>query len=177
MVRDLAEGFPFALKFGIGYASVEPGKAPEARKIFINDATNGIPEKGGQVWDFSFDVMKPVKLPLFKQAYLFGGPRYAMFKGNFKYVCGNEDFNITSKQWGVDSGLENHFPINQRFDLILTGGLDYYFESALYGHDTSYDPNGEDVNPREDYTYADANDAVSQPEYELRVMFGINYHF
>jgi hypothetical protein len=42
-----AEGFSFAARFGLGYTAVGPGKAPLARKIFINNATIGTPQKKG----------------------------------------------------------------------------------------------------------------------------------
>jgi hypothetical protein len=61
--------------------------------------------------------------------------------------------------------------------MVFGGGADYFFESTLKGHDTSYGPNGDDVNPREDYTYDDADDAVNQPKIMGRFMIGINYGF
>ncbi len=172
---NLAQGFPFKMRLGFGYASVEPGKAAEARRIFINDATNGIPEKKGWVWDFRLDFMFQFK-PISHGAFLYAGPRYARFTGNFKYVGGNEDFDITSKQWGIGFGFEQLFSMNPHVDLVLNIGADHFFPSMLYGHDTAYSPDGQDVNPRDEYDFNDADDAVAQPKDEFRVMFGINYH-
>ncbi len=177
VLTNLASNWPFDIRFGASHASVEPGKAADARRIFINDATNGIPEKNGSIWSLGFDLMAPIKLPVFANAKVFGGPRYSMFRANFKYVGGNEDFDVTSKQWGIGGGLENRFPINSQLDLVLTGGVDYFFKSRLYGHDTSYSPDGQDVNPRDDYSYNDADDAIEQPKYQIQIMFGVGYHF
>jgi hypothetical protein len=55
--------------------------------------------------------------------------------------------------------------------------IEYYFSSRLRGHDTSYSPDGENVNPREEYTYNDANEAINRPGIEFRLMIGLQYHF
>ena len=34
-------------------------------------------------------------------AYVFAGPRYGSFTGNFKFIGGNEDFDVTSSHWGL----------------------------------------------------------------------------
>ncbi|RLD84670.1 MAG: hypothetical protein DRJ07_04630, partial [Bacteroidetes bacterium] len=44
-VHKLAQNFPLELRFGLGYNFMEPGNALDARRIFINNNTNGIPEK------------------------------------------------------------------------------------------------------------------------------------
>jgi len=56
-------------------------------------------------------------------------------------------------------------------------GFDYYFHSMLKGHDTEYFPDGENVNPREDFKYSDANSAIDQPEFLPSFMIGVNYNF
>ena len=43
----------------------------------------------------------------------------------------------------------------------------------MNGHDTTYNPNDENVNPRKDYDYGDADEAVNQPKLEVRAMAGI----
>ena len=101
--------------------------------------------------------------------------RYASFKGNFKFIGDNEDFDVTSNHWGVGAGLEAGFPISKRINFVLLTGFDYYSSATLYGHDTSYSPNGEDSNPREDYQYSDADKAVNQPNFEPRIMLGFSY--
>lgn len=175
MVSSFADNFPLSARFTIGYSTAGPGNALEARRIFINDATNGFPEKSGRVWEFRLDALYPVKMLNLHRAYVFAGPRYAKFTGNFKFVGGNEDFDIRSDQWGLGGGVQSYFRMTPRVDLVLTVGADYFFEGTLSGHDTSYSPDGEDINPRNDYTFDDADKAVDQPELEFQVMFGFSY--
>ena len=47
--------------------------------------------------------------------------------------------------------------------------------SRLTGHDTSYSPDGDDVNPRKDYTYSDADRAVGQPTWRPVALVGLLY--
>jgi len=177
MVSNFAQGFPMNLRVSLGYAFVQPGNATDARHIFINNNTNGTPEDNGRILDFRMDLMYPIKVLSLKQAYIVGGPRYAKFKGNFKFIGGNEDFDVTSDQWGIGSGIESYFPMSERVNFVLSAGLDYFFESKLVGHDTSYSPDGETVNQREDYTYDDADNAIDQPKLELSFMLGFSYDF
>lgn len=177
MVSHFAENFPMNARLSIGYSFVQPGDAAAARRIFINNATNGVPEDKGRILDFRLDLMYPVNLLSIERAYLFGGPRYSRFTGNFKFIDGNEDFDITSNQWGIGTGLESYFAMSPRIDFVLSVGLDYLFESTLKGHDTSYSPDGESVNPREDFTYDNADDAIKQPKLEPILMFGFSYNF
>jgi len=177
MLADFAKGFPMALRFSVGYSSREPGNAADARRIFINDATNGTPEENGWYWDYRFDLMYDFGWSSVADLYLTGGVRYAQFTGNFKFIGGNEDFDVTSNQWGLGAGVDAYFDITQKLQFVLSGGVDYYFEGTLKGHDTEYSPDGDDVNPRNDYTFADANDAINQPTWEGRAMIGISYWF
>lgn len=177
MISNFARDFPLSISLGIGYTKVQAGDPAAARRIFINNATNGIPEKSGRQWDFRMDFSYPVKLFSLKRASAYAGPRHIRFTGNFKYVGGNEDFDIVSNQWGIGAGLVNRFAISPIIDMVITTGIDYYFSSTLTGHDTSYSPDGTDINGREDYTYDDANDAVNQPRFEPRLMLGFSYRF
>ncbi len=174
-VADFAAGFPLQARLGVGYTRVEPGSAAEARAIFINDATNGTPEKQGHVWDGRLDFLYPFGLFNLERLFLLAGPRYAQFTGNFKYVGGNEDFDVRSNSWGLGFGLEGHFPVRGRTSLVITTGYDYYPSATLSGHDTSYSPDGDDVNPRRTFTYADADKAIDQPTHVVRVMFGLSF--
>ena len=174
---EFARGFPLAIRAGVGYASVDPGSAPEARKIFINNATNGAPEKSGRVLDLRFDAMYRLTGEASTPAYFYAGPRYASFKGNFKYVGGNEDFDVTSGQWGLGLGLEGHFGMGRSGMLVVGGGADYYFADKLQGHDTWYTPSGDDANPRKEYTFTDADAAINQPQWVPRFMVGFRYAF
>jgi hypothetical protein len=176
LLSNFAQGFPLAVKVGIGYTSVDPGHAADARRIFINDATNGTPEQSGRVWDFRGDLLYKMKWFSPAHSYIYAGIRYAAFAGDFKFVGGNEDFEVTSDQWGLGTGLEIHFPINNRIDLVSTAGIDYYLNNELKGHDTVYSPDGENINPRHDYTFTNADKAINQPKVEFLLMIGLNYH-
>jgi len=177
MVSNFAEGFPMNLRLALGYTGVEPGVSAEARQVFINDATNGIPEEKGRQTDFRMDFLYPIKVLNLQRAFVFGGPRHVRFVGNFKYVGGNEDFDVKSNQWGVGGGVESYFAMSPRVDLVLHLGVDYYAESTLTGHDTSYSPDGDNANGRDGYSYEDADNAIDQPKLEPRLMFGFAYNF
>lgn len=173
LVRNLAEGFPLDIKLGIGYSFLDPGNPIDTRKIFINDATNGVPEKAGRIIDFRADFLNKA----LARTYFYAGPRLAVFTGNFNFVGGNEDFDITSSQWGAGIGVENYFRMTPLLDLVFNFGYDYFFLSTLYGHDTSYSPDGQDVNARRDFTYTDADNAVNQPKHKIKAMVGLSYNF
>ncbi len=53
--RDL----PLSARLTLGYNSASPGDPYAARRIFINDNTNGDPEKSAHTWQFRFDLMFP----------------------------------------------------------------------------------------------------------------------
>lgn len=174
-ISNFAQGFPFALEFGLGYFSRDAGIPLDARRVFINDATNGTPTKNGSSWDFRMDFMYKVGLLGMRDAYLYLGPRYSMFTATFDFVGGNEVFDITSHQWGLGAGLKAGFPVSPKVSFILTGGLDYFARASLDGHDTSYSPDGQTVNGRDDYTFTDADRAVNQPGIEPVAMLGLRY--
>ncbi|MEN8118285.1 MAG: hypothetical protein ABFS16_14965 [Bacteroidota bacterium] len=183
-LTDFAEQFPFGLRLGAGYSVFNPGYSPDARRIFINNNTNGVPEKSGSAFDYRFDFLLPVSLFKIEHSYFVLGPRYSNFKGNFKYIGGNEDFDIISKQWGVGGGFESHFKMTRKVKLILAFGLDYFFNDTLTGHDTSYSPDNDNVNARKDnqndnvrFVYKDADDAINQPEISPRAMIGLSFGF
>jgi hypothetical protein len=177
MISEFARGFPLAAKLGVWYTSVEPGSAWDARQIFINNATNGIPEERGRNWELKLDFLYPVSLLSSLQTQMFGGVRHSRFTGNFKFVGGNEDFDVKTSQWGLGAGLESQFGMSSRFDLLVSAGLDYYFGGTLQGHDTAYSPDNDNVNPREDFTYADADAAIGQPKLKPLIMLGFGYRF
>jgi len=176
-VTDFSSNLPVAVRLGIGYTSTDPGNPLDARRIFINNATNGVPQKKGWTWNFRGDVLIPVKIKYLGSSLLFFGPRYSSFTANFKFIGGNEFFDVISKQWGLGVGLERRFPLGKRFDLLLTVGADYFPDGELTGHDTTYNPDGEDINPREDSVYQDADKAINQPKLEPLLMLGITYWF
>jgi hypothetical protein len=173
---------PFELRFGLGYTILNPGNAADARRIFINNATNGEPEKKGRSIDYRLDFLFPKPMFGLRHSYIVLGPRGSSFKGNFKYIGGNEDFDVTSQQWGLGGGIESHFKMSENLNLILAAGLDFYFPSTLHGHDTSYSPDNDNVNPRNDnenddvaFTYKDADKAIYQPRFMPFLMIGLTF--
>ncbi len=178
-LSDFAKGFPLDVRFGFSWTERDPGDPLAARRIFINDGTNGTPTEDGEAWDLRCDLLYDLELFMNSETYVFLGPRYSKFTGSFHYVGGNEQFDVTSRQWGIGAGLEGHYRLSskRKVDLVLSAMLDYYFPSGLSGHDTTYNPHGSDVNPRGGYTYADANAAINQPEFVPRLMVGVNYTF
>jgi hypothetical protein len=175
--HHFARGFPLAVKLNSGYSIFNPGNANDARRIFINNNTGGTIEKKGSVTRLSLDFLYPIQFMNLPETYVYFGPRYIGFKGNFRFIGDNEDFDVTSTHWGVGIGLESNFPISKRINFVVLAGFDYYGSSTLYGHDTSYSPNGEDSNPRENYNYSDADNAINQPGIEPRLMLGFSYLF
>ncbi len=176
-ISNFAEDFPFSLRFGIEYTSVDPGDPNAARSIFINDATNGVPQKSGYIWDFRMDFMHKVNFMGLPKTFLYIGPRYSMFTAVFDFIDGNEFFNINSNQWGLGGGAESDFRLSGRLSLVFNAGLDYYFLSPIEGHDTSYQPDGLIINGRKNYTYKNADNAINQPKIVFKVMMGFNYDF
>jgi hypothetical protein len=181
VASDFLNSRPLEARFGFGYADVSAGESDGARRIFINDATNGVPEKDGRSWSYFFDLAYPIGGQIGGQSMsgllLFGGPRYSRYTANFKFVGGNEDFDVTSHQWGFGGGLESPHEINYRTEWIIRAGVDYYLDSTLYGHDTSYSPDGEHVNPRDDYDWDDADAVIEQPGLVTSFMTGLRYRF
>jgi hypothetical protein len=176
-IVNFASGFPMGLTLGVGYTAVAPGNAADARRIFINDATNGTPSKDGWRWDLRFDLTYQMPMGSFNEFFLSAGPRYTFHTSNFNFVGGNENFDVTSKQWGLGLGAGGAFPMGSKADFVLSGGADYYFEGSLQGHDTAYSPDGEHVNSRADYTFSDAQEAINQPNVIFRLMMGVSYYF
>jgi hypothetical protein len=118
----------------------------------------------------------PDKIKVNPKCKLLFGPRYDRYKGDFRYVGGNEDLDVTSAQWRLGVGLESSFSMSRKLSLRLLAGLDHLFKSDLKRHDTSYSPEGEDVNPREDYSFINADKAINQLGNELYIMIEFIYH-
>jgi hypothetical protein len=176
-VMGFAKGFPFGMEGSVGYSGLDPGNAADARRIFVNDATNGTPEKSGHAWDLRLDFVYDLGWLHAGAVYAYGGVRYSMYLGDFVFVGGNEDFEVRSNQWGIGAGLKGTFNMSQRIDFVLSGGLDYCFPAGLSGHDRTYDPSGDNVNPRAGLTYADADGAINQPKLQPSIMIGVSYNF
>ena len=176
-MSSFAQGFPLGLEFGLTYSRIDPGDPFPARRIFIADATNGTPEKSGLTWDFRMDFLYNLRVSGPKGVFLFAGPRLSLFTGSFHYVGANEEFDVTSTQWGLGFGGKGLFAISYRVDLMLSAGFDYYFKGPLHGHDTTYSPDDQNGNPKENFIYTDAAAVINTPKLQPTMMIGLAYSF
>lgn len=174
-IADFTYDLPLAIKFGVSYNFRDAGDSWDARKIFINDNTDGDPEKSGHSFDFRLDFAYPVNWLPVRKTYVYAGPRLSFYTATFEFVGGNEFFDIQSTQFGLGTGLEAHLGINQNLSFVIAGAFDYYFDSEIGGHDTFYNPDGTDISGRLDYTYDDSDKAISQPQHEFRLLIGLNF--
>jgi len=167
--RDL----PLSLRLSGAYSGRNPGDAWDARRVFINDNTNGTPEEKGRTWQVRLDLLFHLTRIGPVPVHLGVGARRASFTGTFDFVGGNEKFDVKSDPWGAGVLLEAPLAISDRVDFALQLGVDHYFDAKLEGHDTIYAPDGDHVNDREDYGYEDADDAVDQPGWEVLGLVGV----
>jgi hypothetical protein len=177
IAHDFLRGSPLRVRLGLRYASVNAGRAMDARHVFINDNTNGTPVQHAHTAGLKLDALLPVHLFGQRHLYAFGGVRRAWYTADYRFVGGNEDFEVTSNHWGLGGGLEKRYRMSPRVALDLAAGFDYYFPSTIYGHDTSYSPDGTSVNGRDGYSYADADRAVGQPKLDPQLTMGFEYQF
>jgi hypothetical protein len=174
-VSNFAQGFPLGMELGLGYSSLNPGDPLRARQIFINEADNGTPQKTGHTWDMKMEFLYDLHLKNVKAAYAYAGARYSAFTATFEYVGANEEFDVTSTQWGLSLGARGFFAMSNRVSLMLSAGFAGYFKGSLHGHDTTYNPDDMNVNAKENFKYKDANDAISTPRLQPEVLIGLSY--
>ena len=174
-IADFTYDVPLAIKFGASYNVRDAGDPWAARKIFINDNTNGDPEKSGHSFDLRVDFGYPINIFPVRKTYLYAGPRLSFYTASFEFIGGNEFFDIKTTQFGLGTGLETHLGISQNLSFVISGAFDYFFDSEIGGHDTFYSPDGTDINGRNDYTFDDANAAINQPNYVIRFMVGLSF--
>lgn len=146
-----------------------------ARAVFINNNTNGTPEESGHAWDFRMDFVYLLQVKGLEEAGVFAGVRHTWFGADFVYVGGNEDFEISSSQWGYGFGFRGKLAMTPRWGLAFTLGLDHYPTWSLTGHDATYDSDGTSVNARDDYTSTDADEAVHQPKLVPSMLVGLTW--
>ena len=174
-VDDFAQNFPASLRWSASYARRDPGDPLGARRVFINDNTNGTPDESGRLWQFGMDFVFPVKKFGGQPLDLYFGPRYARFTGEFDFIGGNEIFEITNRSWGWGLGLESRFAMSRRASLLVSAGMEGYLDDAISGHDTTYSPDDDPVNGRNDYTFDDADEVINQPKWEPRLLIGVTW--
>lgn len=175
-MQDIAKDLPFGAKLGFGWLALDPGDALLARRVFINNNTNGEPEDGGHRFDFRLDARYQFKRGPLQRTWLLIGPRYSMYHGTFTYVGGNESFKVTTNQFGLGAGLEQVFVLGPHTDLSIGAGLDWFANADFVGHSSVYSPDGTIVEQQDNYTYADANKAINQPRFAPRIMLGVEHH-
>lgn len=172
----LAPGLPIALQLGAGYTLVDPGKPEAARRIFINDNTDGTPQESGHTWDLRADLALLLgKSGFLDEVGVFLGPRYAMFTGRFHFVGGNEDFLVESSAWGIGLGARGEVRLNPRWSLAGAVGLDWFPRTKIYSHDTSYSSTGYIVNQHHAYGFGDADAAINQPKLVPSLLVGVSW--
>ncbi len=173
--RDFTRDVPLSLRLAVGYHVANAGDPYLARRVFINDNTNGTPEDSAKYLQFRCDLLFPLLKAGRQQIHLFGGVRHARYKAEFIYVGGNEDFEIRTNPWGLGLGVESYFPLSDSAEFMLQLGVDHFLDAEIYGHDTTYTPDGDHINPRDGYGYDDADDAIDQPRTEILAMVGIQF--
>jgi hypothetical protein len=167
--------FSFGIFAGFSY-QFDSGNAEAARKIFINDNAGGTIEKFGTSIFLGADFRYALSTPGDMDLRIFAGPRGVFYQAHYAFLGDNEDFDVRSNQGGVGGGLQAIIPVNGRFDFNLSAGVAYYFPATLQGHgEFLYNPDSVDDNPRNDYTWEDADGAVNQPGLSIPVFFGIRW--
>lgn len=175
-LHDFTRDLPLSLRAGIGYAGRDAGDPLAARRVFINNNTNGTPDESGHSWQLRLDVVRPVGRLGLAPVNLGVGVRKAYFTGTFDYIGGNENFDVTCRPWGLGFALDTAFAVGRATSLTFAAGLDRYFGATMEGHDTAYSPDGSAINAQEDYAWADADDAINQPRWELTAVMGLRWH-
>jgi len=171
--HEFTRNAPLSLRLSGAYSVRDAGNALAARSVFINDNTNGTPEQSASTWQLRLDLMLPIGKLGSTPLQLGFGARKSFFTATFDFVGGNEKFDVVSNPWGAGVFVEAGFEVSDRSDFTIQLGVDYFFNSRLEGHGTAYEPDGDDVNPRLDYTWDDADDAVNQPQLEPLVLIGL----
>jgi hypothetical protein len=179
-VSDLVPNLPLAFSLGVGYTLRDPGNALLARQVFINQNDNGTPETSGRAWDLRLDAIYLLPISGLIDSGFYLGLRRSYFLGDFHYVGGNEDFEITSNQWGWGAGVRGGLAMSRDWSLTVSVGFDHYPSWSLTGHDATYASSGTIVNGRDNgagysYTTADADRAVNQPRFVPSVLLGVTW--
>lgn len=175
-LAELSEEIPLFFSLNGGYIrQAEPGNAEDARGIFINDGTGGNIEEYGQSWHYGLDVGYEVLRQDALRVAAFGGARQNHYSASFAFIGDNEAFRVTTRQIGFGGGANLILgAASQRVQFALSGGAYYFVKARFDAHGTFYyTPDGVDSQPRDEYTYEDADDAVNQPRLRPFAEIGI----
>ena len=171
-------GFPVFAQGRIGTTyQMDPGNAEEARLIFINGNQGGSVEEYGQSYFFALDLGWKALSRKSMQLELVASGLVNRYNANFAYIGDNEDFTVKTTAFGFGVGGNMRILFSGRQSaLVVKCGIEYFPKTKFEAHGTYYyTPDDEDSNPREDYTYDDADEAVNQPRFRPYVMLGIIY--
>jgi len=179
-VSDVFAGAPVAFSAGVGYAIRDPGDALQARQVFINQNTNGTPQKSGRDWDLRLDVVYLFRVAGLSELGVYAGVRRSYFLGDFRYVGGNEDFEVTADQWGWGLGVRLGWAMSRDWSLTGQVGFDHYPAWSMTGHDATYASDGTIVNGRDNgngvaYAIRDADRAINQPKFVPSLLLGVTW--
>jgi hypothetical protein len=180
VVGDLIPRAPVAFSAGVGYAVRDPGDPRQARQVFINQNTDGTPEKSGRVWDLRLDAIYLFRVAGFSELGVFAGVRRSYFMGDFKFVGGNEDFEVTANQWGWGLGVRMGWALGRDWSLTGQVGFDHYPTWSLDGHTATYASDGTIIDGRNNnngvaYTIRDADRAINQPRFVPSLLQGVTW--
>jgi hypothetical protein len=175
--RGLSDRVPVGLRVvGGAVYQFDSGDATLARRIFINDNTGGTVEKYGLNLLLGIDLTYRVAGEGDLVLLAYGGPRGSFYSAHYTFVGNNEAFAVRSNAFGVGGGLAAVLQMGARTTGVINAGADYFFPAKLYGHGTYYyTPDGVDQNPRNAYTYEDADAAVNQPKLVPAITLGVEY--
>lgn len=175
-MEDSSSSFPLYLQVRGGAAyQFSPGNADDARKIFINDNTGGSVEEFGLSYMAGIDVGWKVLTKDSLEVEIIASGLLNHYEAHFAFIGNNEAFTVktTALGFGLGGGLRIRFSEN-RSSLIVKGGLEFFPKTRIDAHGTFYyNPDGQDDNPRLDYTYEDADGSINQPFFRPYVMAGI----
>lgn len=177
-VEDSSMDYPLFIQGRGGYIfQMDPGNAEDARKIFINDNQGGsIQEYGESIFlamDLGYKLTNRENISL--EITLSG--LWNHYRAHFAYIGNNEAFTVKTSPLGIGAGINLRLPFSGTgSSLILKGGAEYYPKTKIDAHGTYYyNPDSQDDNARNNYTYQDADEAINQPETRFFVQIGILY--
>ena len=175
-IEDPTLQLPFYLQARVGSAyQIEPGNAEDARKIFINDNTGGNIEEYGLSYFVGIDFGWRLVLKEAIQLELNISGLWNHYEAHFSFIGNNESFSVKTDALGIGLGANLRIVFSERkSSLLIKCGVEYYPKTQIDAHGTFYyTTDGTDDNPRNDYTYEDADESINQPWFRPYVQIGI----
>ena len=175
-LEDEKSHFPLYIQGRAGTTyQFEPGNAEDARKIFINDNQGGNIQEYGQSYMLALDIGWMMVQKDSMQLELNASGILNHYKAHFAFIGNNEAFTVKTTALGIGVGGAMKLDLSgSNSSLILKGGIEYFPKTRIDSHGTYYyTPDGNDDNPRQDYSYEDADESINQPVLRPYVMLGI----